>query len=339
MQYPPIHHRQVHRRRTGFTLIELLVVIAVIALLVALLLPAIQQAREAARRTQCQNNLKQFGLALHAYESNLGVFPPAVIASDDGSGVFANANILLLPYLDQANLADEFEMGTAWWLQSPELASTVVESFLCPSNAKKEQVTYEILAPLNFPVGYVFGAIDYIYCKGPSNAICLPATGIPLTERGMFDVNVGVRHSQILDGASHTIAMGEGAGGARWPLCHGPGCTDPFPNAATAIPATNSWIYGSTGNPQALSLSLIVSGLWGSTRDRLNKNPVTDTYFDIDNPTDCRSSENGGPHSVSNFRSDHEGGGHFLFADGSVRWLSESIDLKTYRSQSGIADE
>lgn len=247
--------------------------------------------------------------------------------------------MLLLPYLDEVNLASEFEMGAPWWMQTPEVARSIVEVFLCPSNAKKNHVTYEVLAVLDPPSGIQFGAIDYVYCKGSNDALCLPASGISLEERGMFDVNISVRLSQVLDGTSHTIAMGEGAGGSRWPLCHGPGCTEPFPSVEAAIPATNAWLYGSTGNPLALSLSHTVSGIWGSTRDRLNKNPVTDTYFDINNPADCRSSQNGGPHSVANFRSDHEGGANFLFGDGSVRWLSELIDTNTYRSQSAIADE
>ena len=91
------------RHRCAFTLIELLVVIAIIAILIALLLPAVQQAREAARRTQCRNNLKQLGLALHNYHETHTVFPPGATA-DAAGNVFANANTMLLPYFEEAAL-------------------------------------------------------------------------------------------------------------------------------------------------------------------------------------------------------------------------------------------
>src|SRR5690349_412792 len=104
-------------RRSGFTLIELLVVIAIIAILIALLLPAVQQAREAARRTQCKNNVKQLGLALHNYHDTFGVFPYAVANqgySAAGANVTNHKGFLgLLPYFDQANLFNQFNFNWA----------------------------------------------------------------------------------------------------------------------------------------------------------------------------------------------------------------------------------
>jgi hypothetical protein len=120
-------------------------------------------------------------------------------------------------------------------------------------------------------------------------------------------------------------------------LCRGAGCTDPYPSASDPLPATGAWIYGSTSSPLAISIGFTTAAMWGSTIERLNKNPVTDTFADFAAIQDCRSSIDGGSHSVANFRSDHEGGGHFLLADGSARFVTESIDLQTYRALSTIA--
>jgi len=102
------------RKVRGFTLIELLVVIAIIAILVALLLPAVQQAREAARRTQCKNNLKQIGLALHNYEGTYGMFPPSRI-NLSGPVFQVTWNTMLLPYIEQGNMYSQYNFNTNWF--------------------------------------------------------------------------------------------------------------------------------------------------------------------------------------------------------------------------------
>jgi len=141
--------RFLRRRSRGFTLIELLVVIAIIGVLVSLLLPAVQQAREAARRTQCRNNLKQIGLALHNYESSHRLFPPACVTnpyltgSIDGISYPDSIKVcapgfgwgaLLLPDLDQAPLYNKFNFNSACWsIGNAAAAATQVQVFLCPS--------------------------------------------------------------------------------------------------------------------------------------------------------------------------------------------------------------
>ena len=149
--------RSVARDRRGFTLIELLVVIAIIAILIALLLPAVQQAREAARRTQCKNNLKQLGLALHNYHDTHGTFPFGWMAGNDLN--VSCWGIMLLPYLDQGNLYNNWNSSVpafneAVALFQPATAvqgnlnviATPLAMYKCPSSTAKEKSDYTLPA-------------------------------------------------------------------------------------------------------------------------------------------------------------------------------------------------
>ncbi len=324
------------RLRRGFSLIELLVVMAVVAVLVALLLPVVQQAREAARRTQCRNNLRQFGIALHSYESSHGCFPPGAIVSADGSTVYATANVMLLPYFEQANLAGLYDPQLPWYMQSPGVAQTVVPSFICPSSSKQNPFQMQGLASFGVPVGDLFGATDYVFCKGATDAWYLP--GLPIAERGMFEFNFARRMAEIRDGSSNTMAMGEGAGGVRWPLCHGAGCTVPYSGQYGQVPATNAWMTGGLGISATMSAGILISGIWGCTIDRPNKSPVSDSFLETTQMYNPASSLNGGLHSTANFRSDHAGGMSFLFGDGAVHFVSQEIDLAAYRRLSTVSE-
>src|SRR6476659_8350371 len=123
-------------KRKAFTLVELLVVIAIIGVLVALLLPAIQAAREAARRSSCTNNLKQFGIALHNYHDTLKTFPAggcSTLPPASLDDIYSGSHALLLPYFEEKSLANLYDNKKPWMRQDPKVPATVIPVFFCPS--------------------------------------------------------------------------------------------------------------------------------------------------------------------------------------------------------------
>jgi prepilin-type N-terminal cleavage/methylation domain-containing protein len=159
------------RRARGFTLIELLVVIAIIAILISLLLPAVQQAREAARRTQCRNNLKQCGLAMHNYHDVFGMFPIGGISTDYSGDVFGSGITSMLPYFDQANLENLYDYSLQWTDQAAGVQQTVLTMLVCPSVAGENPVVDPVLE-VALP-GLGTGAVThYVMSKGLNDATC-----------------------------------------------------------------------------------------------------------------------------------------------------------------------
>jgi len=339
-------------RRTGFTLVELLVVIAIIGILIGLLLPAVQAAREAGRRTQCRNNLKQFGLALHNYHDSHGMFAPGGITTIKNLAavdldLYATGTTLLLPYFEQSNLQNLYNMNKSWSSQLPAVSATTVPTFLCPSNQKDSPWVWAPLGPQGLNVnGGAFGVLDYAYCKGATDAWCFPPENAPNTVRGMFDINLVTNFAHITDGSSNTIAMGEAAGGDRWGISKKVDDLVPMVPGIYGEPrvATWGWILGQPSSTRFQSLGIYGSSWLACTIERPNKSPVTSS-----GATESKlSAANGGcqpttglpgslvpgPHTTSNFRSDHSGGANFLFADGSVQYLNDQIDMLTYRGLS-----
>ncbi|WP_013626723.1 DUF1559 domain-containing protein [Rubinisphaera brasiliensis] len=305
-------------RRSGFTLIELLVVIAIIAILVALLLPAVQQAREAARRSSCKNNLKQLGLALHNYHDTFSVFPFRQGGPGHGNGSRWSGNIHLLPNLEQAALYDAF-MARAdqagadlspwveWTVNGIQPTAQTVPAFLCPSDTNTD------------PVGGN-GPSNYSYCAG-DNWDHVNSSN----PRGMFGYRSKVRMRDITDGTSNTVAMAEVVrplsdrkqGDVARDLTDAgftspQACLDTWDDAARQFLSTQAMV----GGDQKVGYRWADGGLdFSSVLNALppNRGPS------------CSESGDAGDGLITS-ASRHQGGVQALMADGSVRFVSENID-------------
>jgi prepilin-type N-terminal cleavage/methylation domain-containing protein/prepilin-type processing-associated H-X9-DG protein len=344
----------------GFTLVELLVVIAIIGILIALLLPAIQAARESARRAQCINNLKQFGVALHNYHDTNESFPPGALMFSP-TQVYANANTLLLPFFEEESLHNVYDQSEPWEDQQPGVAATVIGIFKCPSSNAPNPFVDELLGRVVDDT--VYGVTEYAFCMGYTDAFCVKESAvfdgvepgrITKSQQGIFNVVGKIAIRQIPDGTSKTIAMGDASGDSKWQLCHLANCTaaDVAPDPLGQIPhASIGWIVGEPNSTPFFNALGPKGSIYACTIEPMNKNPVTDTFLRFSqyvadyiafktNPDHvCKPSYEGGSHSVSNFRSDHPGGCNFLMADASISFINEDIDMTSYRARSTIAGD
>lgn len=291
--------------RRGFTLIELLVVIAIIAILIALLLPAVQQAREAARRTQCKNNLKQIGLAVHNYESTHRVFPPSS-TSGLGMGVWGYPGTglndpaihlhsfasLILPYVDGANLYNSIDYNvSALAPTNQQAASEVLSFYRCPSFTGPDFSDDPLYVTT---VGFDRFAIRNYVAMGARTIVglsgAIPADGVmyPGSRTGFRD---------ITDGTSSTIMIAE-----------------------TRETKASVWIDGTTASVAARSFALLPP-TYAADAVSINVEP----YF----PAGIFPNSIGQNWGPSSF---HTGGAHHLLCDGSVQFLSENMDVGVYDS-------
>jgi prepilin-type N-terminal cleavage/methylation domain-containing protein len=313
----------MQRRRLAFTLIELLVVMAILGVLVALLLPAVQMAREAARRASCYNHLKQLGVALHNYESSFRRFPPACLLKIGVPSDTWSANALLLPYVEQENLQNLINFSASYQTQ-PLVTQTRVELLICPSevNDRSYRVSPLTYYPSNYAVNF---GTWFVYD--------------PNTQQigdGAFGVNQMMRTADFADGLSNTLGMAEVK--AHQPLLHDGGS----PNSANVPPpgtTAGCLSYGGTfdaelGHTQWVNGMLVQTGMtttFGPNAAMLYGNSSTSP------DTDFISSRLGVSatlltYAAVNARSFHPGGVNGLFFDASVHFLPDGIDLAVWRA-------
>lgn len=328
--------------RTAVTLIELLVVLTIITVLIALLLPAIQQTREAARRAQCANNLKQVGLALHNYESAYGAFPPGTF----GLGMWSYG-ALVLPQLDQSSLyleiadlkgfADDASVSTLPLTSTQPasgfgaLVNTIQDAtspvlgaylsiFRCPTDSGSPLVNtqQQHLLPAQLLesgrtnyVGVAGGAADDVFSADPYGGALLPTVGLTQNRGGQTPLGLVIegscrKDSDFRDGMSNTFFVGEIKS-----ILRPPPQNNTFPNVNGADAA---WAGGETAQ-----------GYYPMCGKRLplNKPAVTPS---------------GQGETRSGFGSFHSSGAFFLFVDGHTKFIADSIDANVYSALAQIAD-
>ncbi len=339
------------RPRPAFTLVELLVVVAIAAVLLALLLSAIQHVREAANRSSCQNNLRQIGLALHAYHDTFNCFPPGytVVGPDNGEMNGFSGFVSILPFLEQDNLSRGWNFAANWYDEANAAhVSVPVKVFNCPSNRRDGVIDMSFLVPIAGRPLPDLGACDYLLCKGANAALCR-VTQVPPAGRGAFDVNTHTRLLDVTDGTSHTFAAGEGAGnnwrfGYRRFYADTTPATGLFPGQSPLIDQT--WCGAAAATAALNSLGMLggsqmgVTALRGGYADPFDE-PMNRRLalpgFNYNCGCTNSGTAPGAYDTISGFRSVHVGGCNFLFCDGSVRFVHESVAPDTYRALSTIA--
>lgn len=334
------------RPRRAFTLIELLVVIAIIAVLISLLLPAVQSAREAARRAQCVNNLKQIGLANHNFESTNGHFPPGYGIYPTGGGGRANANAMILSFMESANLYGAFNLSVNINLTGPtspnNTAQTqIVSAFNCPSDPSLSKLLAGTSA-----LGYsnYFGSVGATASNELGSSatyqesvggragifnVTLDRSGTSTTNPNFMRVMNPTTIGSITDGTSNTALYSETIRSIS------------IANTAAEIPIESLLnVYIVTSLAGALDAPSAACATFPGTRIRYRgqqyyRNLPQTSYYNHTTPPNYKKWDCGdGSYVVSHIaaRSYHPGGVNTVFSDGSVRFIKDTVNINTWRA-------
>jgi prepilin-type N-terminal cleavage/methylation domain-containing protein/prepilin-type processing-associated H-X9-DG protein len=316
----------LRRRTIAFTLVELLVVIAIIGILIALLLPAVQAAREAARRSQCGNNLKQIGLALHNYNVARKTFPDGIKLPLTQNGTDCPGNdcrgvsfyMTALPFFEEGIVKEHYVTGVGWFQQDPAvhklLDATRISVYLCPTVGA---------FPESMPEGGndVCYRRDYFGCTGGKGTKA-PDYYAGIRGSVYFDgvmyANSSMKISKITDGTSKTFCVGESIAPTKYAMGdHEDGPTGHGYNSCLGGP--NEWWFGGGGHMDDKTTVDYAREL-RSTKNVLN------FFF-----TNCLADNQD---SDGSFSSQHIGGVQFVYADGHVEFVNENINAAIYRNLS-----
>jgi len=324
-------------KRRGFTLIELLVVIAIIGVLIALLLPAVQSAREAARRSQCTNNLKQIGLALHNYVSTHDALPPSGARGNIGNNWIEPQNFSMkarmLPYLEQNTAYNALNFSLpAWWtnnltINGDPYQNTVrlmkITSLLCPSDAE---------GPI------VNGAVNnYPNCMGLNRYNNgWVSSGIAYETGGDFAVNKVRTFASISDGLSNTAAFSEWVKGKQYNNKHGLHIVYENGPSSTSIPQGTLGDVNITLNKmcQTAPLPALGTSMWDYKGEYwlCHYNGRGGGYSHVNGPNQKACMEGDETDSFVGASSMHPGGVNVLMCDGSVKFIKNSVNISTWHA-------